>query len=524
MTVKVQLRRGTASGWTSANPTLSAGEIGIETDTGKFKIGNGSTSWTSLAYAAVTPSGLSTELSSYVATSTKAQANGVASLDSNGDIPVDQIPSTIARSADVLALTGGTLTGSLTLNADPSNALHAATKQYVDAVAEGLHVHASARVATTANIDLSTDLENGDTLDGVTLSTGDRVLVKNQTAAAENGIYVVSSSGAASRASDYNAAGEIDAGDFVFVDQGSTNANTGWTQVNAITTLDTDAINFTQFSGAGTYQAGTGLSLAGNLFSIDTASVVDLTSNQTLSNKTLTAPKFADGGFIADANGNELVILDTVTSAINEITIANAAASGSPDIKATGADTDISLSLTPKGTGVVSANGTLTVTGSTINLNGSTPAIESSSTTTAGIFTSNVTGITIGSSTIKTTAFPAEGTTSTAAAGEGYMGMPQNSKSGAYTLTAADAGKHIYYTANGQTLTIPSNSSVPFPIGTTIVVVNGSGVSTTIAISSDTLRLANSASTGNRTLASNGMATLLKINSTEWIASGNGLT
>jgi hypothetical protein len=119
---------------------------------------------------------------------------------------------------------------------------------------------------------------------------------------------------------------------------------------------------------------------------------------------------------------------------------------------------------------------------------------------------------------------PAAGTTTTAAAGAGYLGMPQNSTATSITLAATDAGKHVFVTVTGQTITIPANASVAFPIGTTVVVVNDSSVSTSIAITTDTLRLANSASTGTRTLASNGMATLLKIGTTTWIASGNGLT
>jgi hypothetical protein len=81
------------------------------------------------------------------------------------------------------------------------------------------------------------------------------------------------------------------------------------------------------------------------------------TSTSTLSNKTLTAPKFADLGFIADANGNELIILDTVASAVNEVTLANAATLGTPTLTASGTDTDISLDLVPKGTGTVKAGG-----------------------------------------------------------------------------------------------------------------------------------------------------------------------
>jgi hypothetical protein len=163
-------------------------------------------------------------------------------------------------------------------------------------------------------------------------------------------------------------------------------------------------------------------------------------------------------------------------------------------------------------------------TGATLAINGGSPQITSSSTSVASIFTSNVNSILIGSSTIKSTLYPANGTTTSAAFGAGYMGMPQVSTATTRGFVVTDAGKHIYVTATGQTLTIPANTGVAFPIGTTIVVVNASGVSTSIAITTDTLRLANSASTGTRTLASNGMCTLLKINSTEWIASGNGLT
>ncbi len=85
--------------------------------------------------------------------------------------------------------------------------------------------------------------------------------------------------------------------------------------------------------------------------------IATLTGTETLTNKTLTAPKFADGGFIADANGNEMVVFDTVATAVNELTISNAATTGSPAIYATGGDTNINVNLVPKGTGVVQATG-----------------------------------------------------------------------------------------------------------------------------------------------------------------------
>lgn len=214
-------------------------------------------------------------------------SGGVSSITGTAN----QITASASTGAITLSLPSAvTFPGTVTLNADPQNALEAATKQYVDAVAEGLHVHASVVAATTANIDLSTDLEAGDVIDGVTLVAGNRVLVKNQSTTSQNGIYVASTSGAAVRASDYNTAAEIDAGDFFFVTGGSIYDNTGWVQINNITTLGTDPIVFEQFSGAGTYLAGNGLTLTGNSFSINTSITADLNSIQTLTNKTLTSP------------------------------------------------------------------------------------------------------------------------------------------------------------------------------------------------------------------------------------------
>jgi len=122
---------------------------------------------------------------------------------------------------------------------------------------------------------------------------------------------------------------------------------------------------------------------------------------------------------------------------------------------------------------------------------------------------------------------PAEGTVGAAHNGAGYMGMPQVVvSSGGRTIAATDAGKHVYVTTNNsQAIAIPANATVALPVGTTIVIVVANGITgTTVTITSDTLRLANSSSTGTRSIAGNGMGTLLKIGSTEWIISGNGVT
>lgn len=107
-------------------------------------------------------------------------------------------------------------------------------------------------------------------------------------------------------------------------------------------------------------------------------------------------------------------------------------------------------------------------------------------------------------------------------------GIPQNSQSAAYTLVLSDANKHILHPSadtTARTMTIPANASVAFPVGTAVTFVNqdAAGVMT-IAITTDTMRLAGAGTTGSRTLAANGMATALKITSTEWIISGTGLT
>lgn len=171
----------------------------------------------------------------------------------------------------------------------------AATKGYVDAVAQGLDVKESCIVATTANITLSGE----QTIDGVAVTAGQRVLVKNQTAGEENGIYDVAV-GSWSRSSDADISAEVTNGMFTFITSGTVNGNTGWmlTTTGSIT-LDTTSLTFTQFSATTSYLAGTGLALTGSTFSID-SSYVGQTSLTTLG--TITTGTW-NGTTIAVANG-----------------------------------------------------------------------------------------------------------------------------------------------------------------------------------------------------------------------------
>jgi hypothetical protein len=157
--------------------------------------------------------------------------------------------------------------------ATPTDSAHIATKGYVDAARQGLDVKQSVRVATTAAINLATGLVAGQVIDGETLVAGDRVLVKNQVTALENGIYVATTSGAASRSSDANGTadtGELKPGTFTFVEEGTTNSDKGFVvSTNGTITIDATAIAWTQFSGAGSFTAGDGLSQSGNTINVN---------------------------------------------------------------------------------------------------------------------------------------------------------------------------------------------------------------------------------------------------------------
>lgn len=316
MATRMQQRRGTAAQWVSTNsgngPILAAGEIGFESDTSKFKIGDGVNHWVDLIYqgaadaveiaqdavnsALVAGQGLSKSYDDAANTITIANTGVTAISGTANQISLDNSTGSVHVSLahDV------EISGKLTLSQDPSSDLEAVTKQYVDNVSVGLTFNEPVRVATTGNITLS----GTQSIDGVTVSIGDRVLVKDQTDAKENGIYdVASSTWSRSSDADNSPTGELAGGDFCLVLEGSTNSGYGYicSNTSAITIGSTD-ITYVPFNAGKTVQAGDGLwETAPGVISIDNT-VATLEGQQTLKNKFINLGENYVSGTIAQFN------------------------------------------------------------------------------------------------------------------------------------------------------------------------------------------------------------------------------
>ena len=185
--------------------------------------------------------------------------NTISSTNTNGNIILDPNGTGVINVSSARITSLGT----------PTQTTDAATKAYVDSQLQGLDVKNSVRVATTANGTLATAFANGETVDGITLATNDRILLKDQSTGSENGIYTVNASGAPTRATDFDENSEVTGGTFFFVEEGTTNADNGFVMTNDGTvTVGTTALVFTQFSGAGQVIAGSALTKSGNTLNV----------------------------------------------------------------------------------------------------------------------------------------------------------------------------------------------------------------------------------------------------------------
>ncbi len=185
--------------------------------------------------------------------------NTIATTNTNGNLVLDP------NGTGTIDVSSARITSLAT----PTGSTDAATKAYVDAQLQGLDVKNSVRVATTANGTLSSAFANNSTVDGITLATNDRILIKDQSTGSENGIYTVNASGAPTRATDFDADSEVTGGAFFFAEEGSVNADNGFVLTNdGAITVGTTALTFTQFSGAGQVIAGSALTKSGNTLNV----------------------------------------------------------------------------------------------------------------------------------------------------------------------------------------------------------------------------------------------------------------
>lgn len=389
-TVRIQVRRGTASQWTSVNPILAAGEMGVESDTNLFKFGNGTSTWTALAYAnnsdvaiaEISQDAINTALSmgsgltksyndgtntiqitvdsdvvalksyvdsaisnveasvtglantvdsDYIPVSDRGVAGGVASLDNSGLIPNSQIDDT-----------------------------NWATKLHVASVSSGLQIKGSVRVTSTDNFaatltDGTTDASGGKgvgqyltasangalVIDGVTLNTGDRVLLKDQVDGKENGIYTVTNTGGSSAAAvltratdaDNSVDGEVREGLFAFTQEGTANARDGYVLLAAasrsgqIFQLGTDSLTFSQFTGAIPVNISTGLQKTGDTISVNTSEIATVSYvdgiNNALTQITTSHGEQIDAVEIKNNEQDSAIAINTADIATNTASISS---------------------------------------------------------------------------------------------------------------------------------------------------------------------------------------------------------
>jgi hypothetical protein len=387
--------------------------------------------------------------------------------------------------------------------AAPVNSTDAATKQYVDDVAQGLHTHDSCNAATQTTLATisggTVTYNNGTagvgatltttgtytTIDGVTLSNGMRILVKNEANTAHNGIYDRTSTTVLTRSTDFDTPTEMAGGDFTFVTAGTLYDNTGWVMPDPVTTVGTSAVVWVQFSGAGTYTAGTGLTLTGSQFSVNVAQPT-ITSVGTLtgldSSGTVTAPAFTANTGVFTGNGSALTALNA--SNVSSGTLAQARLANSNVVLG---NTTLALGTTTTTvTGLTSVTSTTFVgalTGAATTAGSVTTAAQGNITSVGTLTGLGVNGnITAANITANTGVFTGNGSGLSAIAGANVTGTVANATfaTSAGTAGTVTTAAQPNITSVGTLTGLGVNgtvTAVAFTANTGVFTGNGSGLS-----------------------------------------------
>jgi hypothetical protein len=361
--------------------------------------------------------------------------------------------------------------------AEPTQPQDAATKAYVDTVAQGLHVHEAARVATTDTLAVlsggTVTYDNGTlgvgatltlsvglaTLDGITLVNGDRILVKNQANAAHNGLYVRTSSTVLTRALDFDSAIEIAGGDFTFVEVGTLFGKTGWVQVIEVNTVGTDLVTFEQFAGQNLYLAGGGLTLTGNQFDVVgtanritvAADAIDIASTYTGQNTITTLGTIGTGTWQGSLIGSTYGGTG-VNNGSNTLTLAGNVSHAGAFTQTFTATANTSLTLPTTGT-LATLAGTEALTNKTVNgltitsTNGTLTLVNGSTLVTAGAFSTTLTATAATNVTLPTT-----GTLATLAGSESLSNKTITLSSFSGTTVAASGNVTFTSTTDASAL------------------------------------------------------------------------
>jgi hypothetical protein len=469
---------GGTTGLTPASPTAGAVTLG-----GTLAVANGGT-------------GVAT-LTGYAKGNGTSAFTGVTSIP-NADLQNSSL--TIGATSIALGATATTISGltTLTLTQDPVNPLDAATKQYVDAAVEGLNVHAPAAAATTAN--LTATYNNGVSgvgatltnagaqaafaVDGYTATLNARILVKNQTAGAENGVYTVTTLGSGStnwvltRATDMddvgNSSSQLGPGDYVFVSSGTQNGGSAWVITTPLPiTIGTTPITFVQFAGPGTYTAGAGLTLTGTQFSITSTGVTPASYGTASSVPTIAV----------DARGQITTAVDTpiaidasaVTSGSLAVARGGTGLSAAPanGQLAIGNGTGYALATLTAGSGIVITNGAGSISIATTG-GGTVTSVDASGGTTGMTFTG---GPITGSGTLTlggTLAVANGGTNGTATPAAGAVAYGTGT---AYAFSAAGSASQVLLSGGTGAPTWINQSSLAAGSATTATNLAGGAAS-----------------------------------------------